>query len=47
MEKDKIILMQRKKIDELSKKVSALEQENALLKHDISKFESDRKKDSL
>lgn len=37
-DKDKIIALQRKKIEELSKKNNALEQENALLKH-----EEDRK----
>ena len=30
-DKDKIIVLQRKKIEELSEKISALEQENALL----------------
>jgi len=32
-EKDKIIFLQRKKIEELSKIISAQEQEIALLKH--------------
>lgn len=30
-DKDKIIALQRKKIEELSRKISALEQENVLL----------------
>ncbi|SFK98760.1 hypothetical protein [Proteiniphilum acetatigenes] len=33
-DKDKIITLQRKKIEELSKKVNALEQEVALLHHE-------------
>ncbi|NLO70251.1 MAG: hypothetical protein GX102_04775 [Porphyromonadaceae bacterium] len=47
MEKDKIIAMQRKKIEELSKKVSAMEQEIELLKHEKSTQKKVKKSPSL
>lgn len=46
-DKDKIIALQRKMIEELSKKISALEQENALLKHEEERKNKVKKQHSL
>ena len=46
-DKDKIISLQRKKIEELSKKVSALEQENALLNDEILRLKKSKKQTAL
>lgn len=43
-DKDKIIALQRKKIEELSKKNNALEQENALLKFENLALNKRRRK---
>lgn len=46
-DKDKIIALQRKKIEELNRKISALEQENALLSDEISRFKKAKNKSAL
>lgn len=46
-DKDKIIALQRKKIEELSRKISYLEQENALLKHEEERKNEVKKQHSL
>jgi uncharacterized coiled-coil protein SlyX len=45
--KDKIIALQRKKIEEMSKKISAQEQEIALLKHEKRGGKEVKKQHSL
>lgn len=46
-DKDKIIALQRKKIEELSKKVSALEQDITLLHHEKSQQKKAKKSPAL
>ncbi len=46
-DKDKIIALQRKKIEELSKKISYAEQEIALLKHEEKRKNEVKKQHSL
>lgn len=42
-DKDKIIALQRKKIEELSREIGALKMENALLNHEKSELKKAQK----
>ena len=46
-DKDKIIILQRKKIEELYKKINALEQENALLNYEKKQQKKGEKRPAL
>ena len=46
-DKDRIIALQRKKIEELNKKISVLKQENALLNNELMRLRKRKKRTDL